>query len=160
MAMTFWHHHGLSTPFSKVKRLKHFLLQIWLQKWTEIQRKERTEKREWNGTRKRCGITWLYCEEYEVCSTSSVLTKHVRKGIPRSWGEHYFEAFHFTKMEGVWKLMVIACQEWEAWLKFCPLLLTWRNWGTFWDRKRFRKLFHPPETNSRSFYYTHSRNAH
>ncbi len=118
-------------PHSTVKRPRHFLLQKGLWKWTE----ERENKREWKEKRKRCGITWLYCEACGVCSTSSVLTKHVCKGIPRFCGEHYFEAFHFTKMECVRKLMVIACQEWEPWLKCCPLLLTGRNWGTFWDGK-------------------------
>lgn len=116
-------------PHPTVKRPRHFLLRIGLWKWTG----ERENKREWKEKRKRCGITWLYCEVCVVCSTSSVLTKHVCKGIPRFCGEHYFEAFHFTKMECVRKPMVIACQEWDAWLKCCPLLLTGRNWGTFWD---------------------------
>lgn len=123
--MKYWDYPWLSASFYS-KKTKAFLVaeRIMEMDWG---------KREWKEKRKRCGITWLYCEACGVFSTSSVLTKHVCKGIPRFCGEHYFEAFHFTKMECVRKLMVIACQEWEAWLKCCPLLLTGKNLGIFWD---------------------------
>ncbi len=127
MAIKYWDYPGLSASFYR-KKTKAFLVaeRIMEMNWGKREREsERKEKKMWN----HMIILWA-CE---VCSTSSVLTKHVCKGIPRFCGEHYFEAFHFTKMECVRKLMVIACQEWEAWLKCCPLLLTGRNWGTFWD---------------------------
>ncbi len=136
MSMKYWDYPWLSASFYS-KKTKAFLVaerimeMDWGKREQERERVKGKEKKRKRG--KRCGITWLYCEACGVCSTSSVLTKRVCKGIPQFCGEHCFEAFHFTKMECVRKLMVIACQEWEPWLKCCPLLLTGRNWGTFWD---------------------------